>query len=70
MGFHFSAKQAISKSTENKKNFVIPISYLNQHLFQELLSEVEKEFGHDHPIGGLIIPCSEHVFHQLTSPLS
>ncbi|RYR25395.1 hypothetical protein Ahy_B02g059113 [Arachis hypogaea] len=42
---------------ENKKRFVIPISYLNQYLFQELLSEVEEEFGYDHPIG---IPCTSN----------
>ncbi|KAG4992345.1 hypothetical protein JHK87_025802 [Glycine soja] len=47
---------------EKQKRFVIPISYLNQPSFQELLSQAEEEFGYDHPMGGLTIPCSEDVF--------
>ena len=47
---------------EKQKRFVIPISYLNQPSFQELLSQAEEEFGYDHPMGGLTIPCSENVF--------
>ncbi|KAF7841131.1 auxin-induced protein 15A-like [Senna tora] len=50
-----------------KKRFVIPISYLNQPSFQELLSQAEQEFGFDHPMGGLTIPCREDVFLDLTS---
>ncbi|KAL4390030.1 hypothetical protein HN51_010963 [Arachis hypogaea] len=52
---------------ENMKRFVIPISYLNQTSFQELLSQAEEEFGYDHPMGGLTIPCSEETFLDLTS---
>ena len=78
----FSASQAASKSAEvpkgylavyvgeNQKRFVIPISYLNQPSFQDLLSQAEEEFGYDHPMGGLTIPCSEHVFQQITSRLN
>ncbi|KAF4348010.1 hypothetical protein G4B88_026830 [Cannabis sativa] len=33
------------------KRFVIPISYLNQYSFQELLSQAEEEFRFDHPMG-------------------
>lgn len=29
-----------------KKHFVIPLSYLNQPLFQDLLSQAEEEFGY------------------------
>ncbi|KAK7264219.1 hypothetical protein RJT34_31824 [Clitoria ternatea] len=55
---------------ENKKKlFVIPISYLNQPSFQDLLSKVEQEFGFDHPMGGLTIPCREDVFLDITSHL-
>ncbi|RDX76018.1 hypothetical protein CR513_44038, partial [Mucuna pruriens] len=50
---------------EKMKRFVIPISYLNQPLFQELLSQVEEEFGYDHPMGGLTIPCREDAFFDL-----
>ncbi|XP_022952258.1 auxin-induced protein X15-like [Cucurbita moschata] len=45
-----------------KKRFVIPLSYLNQPSFQDLLSQAEEEFGYDHPMGGITIPCSEKEF--------
>ena len=75
----FTARQATSKSEEipkgycavyvgEKQNrFVIPISYLNQPSFQDLLSQAEEEFGYDHPMGGLTIPCSEDVFQHTIS---
>ncbi|KAL9680901.1 hypothetical protein QQ045_012682 [Rhodiola kirilowii] len=52
---------------ESQKRMVIPVSYLNQHAFQELLSQAEEEFGFDHPNGGLTLPCSEDAFNELTS---
>ncbi|CAJ1933689.1 unnamed protein product [Sphenostylis stenocarpa] len=55
---------------EKMKRFLIPISYLNQPLFQELLSQAEEEFGYDHPMGGLTIPCREAAFLDLTSRLN
>ncbi|KAK6911378.1 Small auxin-up RNA [Dillenia turbinata] len=51
----------------HKKRFVIPISYLSHPLFQDLLQWREEEFGFDHPMGGLTIPCSEEYFISLTS---
>ncbi|XP_028755787.1 auxin-induced protein 15A-like [Neltuma alba] len=77
----FSTKMASSKSGEvpkgylavyvgeEVKRFVIPISYLNQPLFQELLSQAEEEFGYDHPMGALTIPCREDVFITVASSL-
>ncbi|BFG42236.1 auxin-induced protein 15A [Prunus yedoensis var. nudiflora] len=53
-----------------KKRFVIPISYLNHPLFQDLLTKAEEEFGYDHPTGGLTIPCSEDYFLSVTSVLN
>ncbi|KAK9942805.1 hypothetical protein M0R45_008453 [Rubus argutus] len=38
-------------------------------MFQDLLSQAEEEFGYDHPMGGITIPCSEHTFLDLTSRL-
>ena len=55
---------------EKQKRFVIPISCLNQPSFQGLLSEAEEEFGYDHPMGGLTIPCSEDDFQRITSSLN
>ncbi|KAL4615984.1 hypothetical protein ACB092_07G166700 [Castanea dentata] len=51
------------------RRFVIPISFLNQPSFQELLSKAEEEFGFDHPMGGLTIPCSEDIFSDIASRL-
>ncbi|KAL7257482.1 hypothetical protein ACSBR1_003725 [Camellia fascicularis] len=62
---HFAVYVGESK----KKRFVIPISYLNQPALQDLLSQSEEEFGFDHPMGGLTIPCSEDIFIDLTSRL-
>ncbi|PHU22049.1 Indole-3-acetic acid-induced protein ARG7 [Capsicum chinense] len=53
---------AVYVGEKQKKRFVIPISFLSQPLFQDLLSQAEEEFGFDHPMGGLTIPCSEDVF--------
>ena len=75
----FVGKQTSSKSCEvpkghlmvyvgeEMKRFVIPISYLNQPSFQELLNEAEEEFGYEHPMGALTIPCIEDVFLKVTS---
>jgi len=77
----FSASKATHKGGEVPKGylavyvgvymrrFVIPISYLNQSSFQDLLSKAEQEFGYDHPSGGLTIPCNEDEFLNLTSLL-
>ncbi|KAL7137729.1 hypothetical protein ABFS83_10G112200 [Erythranthe nasuta] len=61
---------AVYVGQNEKKRFVIPLSYLNHPLFQELLFRAEEEFGFHHPMGGLTIPCSEDVFVDLTSRLS
>ncbi|KAA8546057.1 hypothetical protein F0562_020492 [Nyssa sinensis] len=53
-----------------KKRFVIPVSYLNQPSFQDLLTKAEEEYGFDHPMGGLTIPCREDIFIDLTSRLN
>ncbi|KAG2241897.1 hypothetical protein Bca52824_096253 [Brassica carinata] len=45
-----------------KKRFVVPISYLNHPSFQGLLNRAEEEFGFNHPVGGLTIPCREETF--------
>ncbi|KHN29233.1 Indole-3-acetic acid-induced protein ARG7 [Glycine soja] len=78
----FAANQASSKVLdapkgylavyvgEKMKRFVIPMSYLNQPSFQDLLSRAEEEFGYDHPMGGLTIPFSKDVFQHITSCLN
>jgi len=55
---------------EKMKRFVIPVSYLNLPLFQDMLSEGEEEFGYYHSMDGLTIPCNEDVFQRITSNLN
>jgi SAUR family protein len=84
MGFHLSSiirsKASSSKGVpkgylavyvgEEMKRFVIPVSYLNQISFQDLLCQSEEQFGFDHPMGGITIPCREDVFLEITSSLN
>ncbi|KAH7852712.1 hypothetical protein Vadar_028253 [Vaccinium darrowii] len=60
---------AVHVGESEKKRFVIPISFLNNPSFQDLLSQAEEEFGFDHPMGGLTIPCREDIFIDLTARL-
>ncbi|KAF2301956.1 hypothetical protein GH714_030777 [Hevea brasiliensis] len=48
---------AVYVGEAQKKRFLVPVSYLNQPSFQDLLSLTEEEFGFNHPMGGLTIPC-------------
>ncbi|KAA8546056.1 hypothetical protein F0562_020493 [Nyssa sinensis] len=61
---------AVYVGESEKKRFVIPVSYLNQPSFQDLLNRAEEEYGFDHPMGGLTIPCGEDIFIDLTSCLN
>ncbi|KAL7590554.1 auxin-responsive protein SAUR21 [Lactuca sativa] len=60
---------AVYVGEQEKKRFVIPVSLLSQPSFQQLLHQAEEEFGYDHPMGGLTIPCSEHTFFDLANRL-
>ncbi|KAF3490257.1 hypothetical protein F2Q69_00058048 [Brassica cretica] len=61
---------AVYVGERKMKRFVVPISYLNQPSFQDLLRRAEEEFGFDHPMGGLTIPCSEETLNNLASRLN
>ncbi|KAM3283347.1 hypothetical protein P3S67_026992 [Capsicum chacoense] len=60
---------AVYVGESQKKRFVVPVSYLNQPSFQDLLAQAEEEFRFDHPMGGLTIHCKEEVFIDITSRL-
>ncbi|KAH7852846.1 hypothetical protein Vadar_030046 [Vaccinium darrowii] len=60
---------AVYVGESEKKRFVIPVSFLNNPSFQDLLSQAEEEFGFDHPMGGLTIPCREDIFIDLAARL-
>ncbi|KAJ6310792.1 hypothetical protein OIU76_015498 [Salix suchowensis] len=59
----------VGEEEEERKRFVVPISHLKHPLFQILLSKAEEEFGFDHQMGGLTIPCAEDDFIVLASHL-
>ncbi|XP_030504754.2 auxin-induced protein 15A-like [Cannabis sativa] len=61
---------AVYVGERQKKRFVIPVSILSHSLFQELLVQAEDEYGYDHPMGGLTIPCREDMFVDLISNLN
>ncbi|XP_062079470.1 auxin-induced protein 15A-like [Humulus lupulus] len=61
---------AVYVGENKKKRFVVPVSLLSQSSFQELLLQAEEEYGYDHPMGGLTIPCSEYAFIELISNLN
>ncbi|PHU02533.1 Auxin-responsive protein SAUR20 [Capsicum chinense] len=60
---------AVYIGESQKKRFVMPVSYLNQTSFQMLLAQSEDEFGFDHSMGDLTIPCKEDVCIDLTTRL-
>jgi hypothetical protein len=47
------------------KQFIIPMDYLNYHMFKALLEKVEEEFGFNHK-GALTLPYDPVVFEHLT----
>nr|GLL25723.1 auxin-responsive protein SAUR21-like [Ipomoea trifida] len=61
---------AVYVGESEKKRFVLPISFLNNPSFQDMLNQAEEEFGFDHPMGGLTIPCPEDIFLDIISSLS
>ncbi|KAK9051945.1 hypothetical protein SSX86_028573 [Deinandra increscens subsp. villosa] len=58
---------AVYVGEKQKRRFVVPISFLEQPLFQDLLRRSEEEFGYDHPMGGITISCQEDVFFRLAA---
>ncbi|XP_038694894.1 auxin-induced protein 15A-like [Tripterygium wilfordii] len=56
-------------SETQKKRFVVPVSYLKQPSFLDFLSKAEEEFGYNHSMGGLTIPCTEGTFIDVISSL-
>lgn len=51
---------------ENRRRYIVPISWLTHPEFQSLLQRAEEEFGFNHDMG-LTIPCEEEVFRSLTT---
>lgn len=60
---------AVYVGESQKNRYLIPISFLNHSLFQDLLCQVEEEFGFDHSMGGLTIPCREYIFVDLVTQI-
>lgn len=60
---------AVYVGNNRRRRFVVPVSYLNEPSFQDLLSQAEEEFGFSYPEGGLTIPCKEDTFIDLLNRL-
>ncbi|XP_052194712.1 auxin-induced protein 15A-like [Diospyros lotus] len=60
---------AVYVGETERKRFIVPVLYLNHPWFQSLLSQAEEEFGFEHPMGGLTIPCTEEIFIDLICTL-
>lgn len=57
---------AVYAGEDQKKRYKVPVSYLNEPAFQEL-GLAEEEYGYEHPMGGLTIPCRGDIFIDLIS---
>nr|XP_011459696.1 PREDICTED: auxin-induced protein X15 [Fragaria vesca subsp. vesca] len=64
---HFAIYVGVEE--EKKERFVVPISYLKQPIFQDLLLKAAEEFGYDQT-GGITLPCGVEDFTSLTSRLN
>ncbi|MBA0758514.1 hypothetical protein Gotri_021498 [Gossypium trilobum] len=60
---------AVYVGEAERKRFVVPLSFLKHPSFQNLLSQAEEEYGFNHPMGALTVPCSEEAFIELTCNL-
>ncbi|KAI3889940.1 hypothetical protein MKX03_020242 [Papaver bracteatum] len=70
MGFNLHAKilrRSFSKGRNETE--ITPKGHFTPS-FEDLLSLDEEEFGFDHPMGGLTIPCNEDTFIDLISHLN
>ncbi|KAG8643992.1 hypothetical protein MANES_11G068256v8 [Manihot esculenta] len=80
MGFRLPlvlrAKQIFQRSSPTANQTAsaamdVPKGYLAVYpSFQDLLIRAEEEFGYDHPMGSLTIPCSENIFTDVISCLN
>ncbi|KAG4111271.1 hypothetical protein ERO13_D13G093825v2 [Gossypium hirsutum] len=67
-----SLKRSLSSSETtviSKGHFAVYVGEAENKRFVNLLSQAEKEFGFNHPMGALTIPCSEEAFIDLTCNL-
>ncbi|KAB1994592.1 hypothetical protein ERO13_D13G094600v2 [Gossypium hirsutum] len=60
---------AIYVGEVERKRYIIPVTFVNHPSFVDLLNQAEEEFGFNHPMGGLTIPCKEDTFIDLASQL-
>ncbi|KAL2928328.1 Auxin-responsive protein SAUR15 [Bienertia sinuspersici] len=57
----------LGEQANKMTRYVVPLSYLSYPVFQDLLQCAEEEFGFNHSMGALTIPCSEELFFDLIS---
>lgn len=66
---HMAVYVGDDRQEEEKHRFVVPIRYLKHPLFQHLLRLAEEEYGFEHPMGRLTIPCTQSAFLSITSSI-
>ncbi|CAN1748036.1 Auxin-responsive protein SAUR36 [Linum perenne] len=54
----------VGESDDERRRVVVPVVYLNNPLFGELLKEAERVYGFDCP-GGISIPCGYSKFEKV-----
>ncbi|KAL5060254.1 hypothetical protein RYX36_031858 [Vicia faba] len=53
---------------EERKRYVVPVSYLRHPLFKMLLEKAYNEFGFQQG-NGLVVPCSVSAFHEIVDAI-
>uniref|UniRef100_A0A0D9YRQ0 Uncharacterized protein n=1 Tax=Oryza glumipatula TaxID=40148 RepID=A0A0D9YRQ0_9ORYZ len=62
---HFAVYVGISR-----RRYIVPVACLAAPEFQELLRKAEEEFGFDHDMGIITLPCDEATFHGVLASAS
>ncbi|BBH02883.1 SAUR-like auxin-responsive protein family [Prunus dulcis] len=71
MGFRLPSIVHAKKNQTPSKSLDVPKGYFAVYVGEsKKKSLAEEEFGYDHPMGGITIPCSEDAFLDRTSSFS
>ncbi|KAL5577411.1 hypothetical protein UlMin_019110 [Ulmus minor] len=67
--FHYSKRASkghfVVYVGKEMKRFVLPLCYLKNSIFQQLLEKAADEYGFNN-INGIVLPCDESTFRKIT----